>query len=591
MHVARVSIQNFRGISSATVRFTGTSILLGDNNSGKSTIFEALELALGPERLYRRPPINEHDFYGGRYLDEDGDPVPITIEVTIAGLDDELESRFRSNIEYWDEASGEVLETPPANSTGDEDMCLRVEFRGIYDAAEDEFQGQTSFCVPLNDDGEHADVFRTSDKREIGFLHLRALRTGTRAMSMERGSLLDVVLRSFEVELQMWEKLLSQLRDIPVAGADDDQFGVVIQTLDAAMKRIVSAEWAEAPHLRVSELTREDLRHVLRAFMATGVAGHAAPFNHQGSGTVNSLVIAMLSLIAERRDKRVIFAMEEPEISIPPTTQKRVVDLIRGLAGQAIFTSHSPYVIEEFDPSEMVVINRTRTDGVLSGRTVDLGSFKAKTFHEGIRTRFGEALLARRVLVVEGKSEAAAYPYLAKLASKANPSVFKRLDTTGWAVFDAGGDTNVEGFASLFKGLGKEVATIFDMQDPLVTAAISKCSDLAIEQPHKGFEALLIAEIPTTGLVRFADALIGAGDWPSHIPSPAGQKDVVYSESLKKLLVSAKGDTFALQLIAQLKESEYPVTMVDALTAIQALGRVLAPETVVEESTNPDDKA
>ena len=64
MHVARVSIQNFRGISSATVRFTGTSILLGDNNSGKSTIFEALELALGPERLYRRPPINEHDFCG-----------------------------------------------------------------------------------------------------------------------------------------------------------------------------------------------------------------------------------------------------------------------------------------------------------------------------------------------------------------------------------------------------------------------------------------------------------------------------------------------------------------------------------------------
>lgn len=72
MYVAQVSITNFRGISSAQVDLTGTTALLGDNNSGKSTIFEALELALGPDRLYRKPVIDEHDFYGGRYLDTDG---------------------------------------------------------------------------------------------------------------------------------------------------------------------------------------------------------------------------------------------------------------------------------------------------------------------------------------------------------------------------------------------------------------------------------------------------------------------------------------------------------------------------------------
>jgi putative ATP-dependent endonuclease of the OLD family len=58
----------------------------------------------------------------------------------------------------------------------------------------------------------------------------------------------------------------------------------------------------------------------------------------------------MLGLIAQRRKGRVIFAMEEPELSLPPHVQKRVVDKVRSLASQALFTSHSPYVIEQFPP-------------------------------------------------------------------------------------------------------------------------------------------------------------------------------------------------------------------------------------------------
>ena len=62
MHVAQVKIENFRGIKSTVLALGPTALLLGDNNSGKSTVLEAIELALGPDRLYRRPPIDEHAF-------------------------------------------------------------------------------------------------------------------------------------------------------------------------------------------------------------------------------------------------------------------------------------------------------------------------------------------------------------------------------------------------------------------------------------------------------------------------------------------------------------------------------------------------
>ncbi|MFT4025941.1 MAG: AAA family ATPase [Novosphingobium sp.] len=116
--------------------------------------------------------------------------------------------------------------------------------------------------------------------------------------------------------------------------------------------------------LKVSSLTREHLRKVVTAFIATGGGDHAAPFYRQGTGTINMLVLAMLSQIAEDK-QNVIFAMEEAETAIPPYAQKRIVHELRKLSAQAIFTSHSPYVLEEFSLDETVIISRS-DDGLLT---------------------------------------------------------------------------------------------------------------------------------------------------------------------------------------------------------------------------------
>ncbi len=572
MHLAQIKVQNFRGISTAEVWLDGNTVLLGDNNSGKSTLLEAVELALGADRLFRRPVVDEHDFYGGAYLDRE-----IRVEVMIVDLDEELQSRFRNNLEYWDAAAGTLfasLPTPESKAS----PCVRIRFVGKYDADEDDFEGRTWFCSPEDADGDPTNEARSTDKREFGFLLLRALRTGTRAMSMERGSLLDVVLRAFEVEVQMWENLLEKLRGVPVAGDENPEFGQVLSSIDAAMKQIVATEWADAPHLRVSELTREDLRRVLRSFMATGAPGYAAPFNHQGSGTINSLVIAMLTLIAQKRNGRVIFAMEEPEISVPPTAQKRVVDLILGLGGQAIFTTHSPYVLEEFEAEQMAVVSRKHETGELTSSRVELpSSLRVKAFRTGIRTRFCEALLARRVLVTEGDTEAASYAALAKTAARLNPARFARLDTRGWAIFDAQGETNVAGFAGFFRGLGKDVATVFDKQPAARLAEIQANSDHAFEQPYEGFEDLILDEVPIAAVREYVDALLDDAGWPSHVPHPEDGTDAAYTKAIKKLLSKNKGDRYAADLVAGLAESDFPPSMVTVLDGLKEASEPPAP--------------
>ena len=164
-------------------------------------------------------------------------------------------------------------------------------------------------------------------------------------------------------------------------------------------------EWGIQPHLKVSNLTREHLRKVITAFIATGESSHAAPYYRQGTGTINMLVLAMLSQIAEDK-QNVIFAMEEPETAIPPYAQKRIIHEVKKLSSQSIFTSHSPYVLEEFSIEETHILARNQ-DGHIQQHSIDLPmNIKLKRYRQEFRTKFCEGLLSRRILIAEGATEA-----------------------------------------------------------------------------------------------------------------------------------------------------------------------------------------
>ena len=92
MKVSRLLIKNFRGARKASLMFPDHTVLIGDNNTGKSTVLEALDLALGPDRLSRLSPIDEHEFHLGAYLNAETDPdlqPRIIVEATVTGLSEE----------------------------------------------------------------------------------------------------------------------------------------------------------------------------------------------------------------------------------------------------------------------------------------------------------------------------------------------------------------------------------------------------------------------------------------------------------------------------------------------------------------------
>jgi putative ATP-dependent endonuclease of the OLD family len=574
MRIVKVTIKNFRGIKDGEILFPNHGVLVGDNNTGKSTILEAIDLALGPERMKHRPVIDEHDFYAGEYLAVETN-IEIISEVIVSDLSEEQETYFKDNLEWWNKNTNTILTEPPIEETDAANVssALRVKFIGSYDVEEDDFIGDTFYCSPVREDGTLA-KFSTKDKRQCGFLILRTLRTGSRALSLERGSLLDIILDLREIKLKMWEEVLVQLRGLPIAANPELGISTILTGIQEALRNFVPSEWGTDPQLKVTDLTRENLRKNLNAFIATGATKangekHIAPFKKQGTGTVNTLVLSMLSMIAELK-KNVIFAMEEPEIAIPPHTQKRIISTIRKQSAQALFTSHSPYVLEEFDPSEVIVLQNT--NGVIRSVPASFpDSIKRKQFKEQFRKKYCEALLSKRVLIAEGRTEYDSIPVAARRLNELDPSKYSSLEALGISLIDAESDSQIEPIGKLLKSLGKTVYAIYDRQEEAQKVKIEAAIDKGFESPFKTFEKLVLDGVPAIRLKTFAVSLVTDGDWPSHIthtPSDTST-DSEIKTALENYFKWAKGAAGAANLLEGCTLNEFPDFIKTTIEAIK----------------------
>lgn len=599
MKVRLLEIENFRGVGTGRIVFSGNALLVGGNNVGKSTVCEALDLVLGPERLFRRPAVDEHDFFAGNYLDAEGTPKLLSIRAVLADLSDETVRRFGDQLRRWDDEKCAFIDEEPFGiDRADGDgitWALPVIFRARYDRAEDDFEAGTFFEHPAPDpadldDEEQASLgqgrreFRRSHKRFCGFVYLRALRTGSRALGLQRGSLLDTILKlGGDGASDMWLDTLTRLRELDPSVGDIEQLKGVRGQVRERMGRFVNlAQSDDSTGFFASDLTRTHLREVVRLFIATGPSDHPVPFSRQGTGSLNLLVFSLLTMIAELKGTAsVIFAMEEPEIALPPHTQRRVTRHVLREMGQAIVTFHSPYVIEQFDPSEVVMLSRSNATELV-GTPIDTHGIKPKTYRAE-RRQFAEAILSNAVIVVEGSTEASLLPVASGVLETARPNEYTHLDLAGISVYEADGDGDVPRFGPIFRALGKTPFGIIDKQSaPPSTDVERKCASFEEfwESPEKGIEKLLTQQTSIVVLRRFLEEVSTRSDYPSQsAPYSSSTTDEEIRDVAFTALKARKGQAYgyAALLIEQcLTEAELPEFLRTVLLTINERFRVPA---------------
>ena len=244
---------------------------------------------------------------------------------------------------------------------------------------------------------------------------------------------------------------------------------------------------------------------------------------------------------------------------------------------QSILTTHSPFVLEQYDPANVVLLERG-TDGVASGRRIEITGIKAKTYRGNLRRVLAEAMLGNGVLCVEGTSDGEViYAASAVLEARRQQGAYTPLDLSGVTVVQCEGDGGLLRYGQFFSRLGLKTYAFYDRQkNEGISDQIEDTFDAAWELKHTGIEYLL-AEETTIGVIR--DFLAEASAWNDY-PGNAGRPglftykpdadDHVVRELCKKVLRRRKGSGYAQRLVELCSDHDLPDIVVEALERVSA---------------------
>ena len=372
----------------------------------------------------------------------------------------------------------------------------------------------------------------------------------------------------------MWEQTLASMEQLDPAIDAIPQLRAILAEIEGRVRRFVGLS-ADDRTLRLypSALTREALRRSITLFGASERSNIPVPYWRLGSGIVNSMVFSLLTFIAELKSN-VIFAMEEPEIAIPPHTQRRIVQFLQQKMDQSILTTHSPFVLEQYDPASVVLLDR-KSDGVVDGRRIEVSGIKAKAYKGNLRRVLAEAMLGNGVLCVEGISDGEAiYAASAVLEKGRQEGGYTPLDLSGVTVVQCEGDGGLLRYGQFFSGIGLTTYAFYDRQkNAAIGDQIQDVFDAAWELEQTGLEYLLAEEITTEVIHEFLSKVSRWDDYPQDAGLFAYKPDINEGhvrQLCKRVLRRRKGSGYAQALVEPCADDDLPDLLVEGLQRISA---------------------
>ena len=447
MRIVHIDIQNFRGIKTlAWSPAIGINCLIGPGDSTKTTILDAIELALNP-RSY--PFADDSDFFN---LDINK---PIKVTITVAGLPTEFKADdlYGLRLRGWDNEK-KIIHDEPGQGL-EEALSLRVVIDRSLEARWSIFNDRI---------GEDSD-----DPPALRYKHARQLATSRLGPYAERHlgwSCQSVLSRIGESS----ESLSLQLAQAGRAAREAFRAGgqEVFKETVARAERLSKQFAVPVRDKYAAEL---DVQGV--SITAGGISLHDGKLPLRRLGTGSSRLI--VSALQHDAGGAPIALIDEIEHGLEPHRIARLLKYLAHSEGdgggnvpQMFMTTHSPVVIQELTARNIFSVRSH--DGVTDVQSV---SEKAKDENEAQRhlRRSPAAFLARKVVVGEGKTE---------------QGICRGLDTcwcgTGSESFALRGVSTIEGngnpnalmIAELLCDLGYAVFALLDSDKPFDRADVAR---------------------------------------------------------------------------------------------------------------------
>ena len=405
MYLSRIEIDNYRGIRSARIDFDETTVMIGENDAGKTSIILAIEKILSPSKDQLKFVFDPLEFHHQKIGDRLAPSGPIRIALTFRERVPDEWSFLQGNemgISFRDEKNKQqeltIVVTAQPQAEDSEGHW------GIHIAGTD--------TSGLKNDPSVIDWIR----RVNPVFYIRGgLLTGPEEFRDRSGTSLQENPPDTGTLLN---KMRAHYKSL-LEGTSPDYHAELKTGYEAALNYLEEASGLLEPE----GFHEQKVIYEILGKRASRISGkeYSIKFRHGSASEMIGMLlftIAMLSsgtLVADPSAEP-IFIIEDPEANLHPMTLESVRLLINRLKFQKIITTQSGEFLAGFSMQDLRRI--TRQDGKVKQFRIlpdTLGREDLRRLSYHIRMRSGSATFARCWLLVEGESEIWLLPHIARL--------------------------------------------------------------------------------------------------------------------------------------------------------------------------------
>jgi energy-coupling factor transporter ATP-binding protein EcfA2 len=311
--IAELHLQNFRGFEDHRIPFQPrTTIVVGKNNAGKSTIVEALRLISVIANRYQRLEFKAVPDWLDRPLREKG------VSPSLAAMELDLNSAFHR---YND---------PPAIIT-----CM--------------FSDGASITVYIGPGGQTHGVIRDNHKELV------ATQTGARSIMMPKVQILPQIAPLEEKEVILSEEYV---RRHVLTSRSSLHFRNQLKVFYDQFSEFTGIAQSTWPGLRINSLEgRDGLPGIDTLALLVQDSDFVAEVGWMGHGL--QMWLQTMWFLTYSKDADVII-LDEPDVYMHADLQRRLIRFVKARDWQTIVATHSTEIMAEVEPEEILVVDRRK---------------------------------------------------------------------------------------------------------------------------------------------------------------------------------------------------------------------------------------
>lgn len=397
----------FRGLHNVEISLPRVAVLIGANNSGKTSLLKAISLVLGDYFRF----ISDEDFH----IAQDEKKVEhILVDIRIVPTKDGIRDKKFST--EWTTEFGDSIKQ---DANGNQFIAVRVKctenlIKGGFNVDRSYMDKWPDFKVWTKDKVKLAPSTKFEN---ISFLPIEAQRdihSELRAKTSYIGRVLSGVEYKNEV-IESIEKQIAQLNKEAVDKSDVLKgLKIHLENLNQSFDGSGKAEITPFPR-KIRDLSKNFSVHIGESKSGT------FPMEYHGMGTrswASMLTVkAFADMLVEKHKKEVtpffsLMAAEEPEAHLHPSAQKAIYRQLESSNGQVIVSTHSPYLASIAQIQDIRYLNKNSGQVIVKALTVEKDSEDERKIQREIIHSRGEILFSRAIILCEGETEEQALPIL-----------------------------------------------------------------------------------------------------------------------------------------------------------------------------------